>query len=1157
VTIAGKQLVVSQTGGGQGCPFIVTNNSDDGPGSLRQAISDINFNPGSYSIGFTFQGTITLSSPLPQIRNRVTIDGTDDTGAPGIELNGANAGSFGDGLEIVADQCSIKGLVINRFPEYGIEIFSNNNSILNCYIGTNVSGTLAQANGFGGILLEGSNNIIGGTGPGARNIIAFNSGPGVEDRPSTGFLATGNSIRGNSIFSNIGLGIDLDPVGVTPNDPNPAGCPADTDGGANNLQNFPVITSSTNLGGNSIRIQGTLNSTASTAFNIDFYHNLPGDSASSGRTYLGSVPVTTNANCIATFDVTFNIAVPFGNKISATATRISTGDTSEFSATFTPTAVELISFTATGYDKGCLLEWQTGFEADNLGFNLYRDEGGRQTLVNSQLIAGSALRAGSSIRSGEAYACWDSSTSKSATYWLEDLDLSGRSTWHGPFYAKIVGGAPTPHSPATFLSKLTGNNEPVDSSKVVENTASIARATPEQEKAQINLTSQSAVKISVRREGWYRLSRQELVAAGLPQKLDPRFLQLFVEGHEIPIVVLTDELGKGDEFSFVEFYGQGLDTPSTDRRTYWLIQGDTPGKRIKQSKGEGLPELFQSFTQAVERRDRSLYFAALLNGEKENLFGAVITGQPVDQSLNLQHLAPGAQQPATVEIALQGVTRVPHRVLVQLNEVSLGEVLFGDKQNQSAKFFVPHSVLREGANIVRLMSENGAGDVSLVDSIRLSYQHTFVADGDLLKFKATGKTSITVGGFSSNRVRVFDITYPDTIEELIGKIEEGSDGFRVTVAPQAGGERLLLAVAETQARRPIGLSANQPSALHDKTNEADLLIITPGNFLSALTPLKQARQAEGYKTEVVDVEDVYDEFSFGNKSPQAVRDFLAYAKANWKVSPRFVILAGDASYDTKNYLELGDFDLVPTKLIDTAYLETATDDWFTDFNNDGLPDLALGRLPVRTVEEMTALITKVLRYREMRSLNSALLVSDRNEGYDFSRASNELKPLLPPTVRVEELRRGDTDPAKAKAQLFEAIKRGQKVINYIGHGSQNVWNGGLLTTGEARNLTNSDRLPLFVMMNCLNGYFQDPGSESLAEALLLAEEGGGILVWASSGMTYPQEQEGLNHALYQILFKNDQGLTIGEAIRRAKGATTDPDVRATWALFGDPTIRLR
>ena len=123
------------------------------------------------------------------------------------------------------------------------------------------------------------------------------------------------------------------------------------------------------------------------------------------------------------------------------------------------------------------------------------------------------------------------------------------------------------------------------------------------------------------------------------------------------------------------------------------------------------------------------------------------------------------------------------------------------------------------------------------------------------------------------------------------------------------------------------------------------------DFMESLAPLKTHRESQGFSVALIDVEDIYDEFSYGTKTPQAIKDFLTRASTSWQTPPRFVLLVGDASFDPRNYLGLGNQDFLPTKLLDTAYMETASDDWFVDFNGDGLPDMAVGRLPVQTAEE--------------------------------------------------------------------------------------------------------------------------------------------------------------------------------------------------------------
>ena len=666
------------------------------------------------------------------------------------------------------------------------------------------------------------------------------------------------------------------------------------------------------------------------------------------------------------------------------------------------------------------------------------------------------------------------------------------------------------------------------------------------------LAGQTAIKIMVNREGWYRLTQPELVNAGLSKDADSAMLQVYVDGREIPFSITPDKQGRFAESSSLEFYGVGLDTPATDKRVYWLIVGKTPGLRIQQNKGEGSPAVSRSFTQTVERKDRTLYFAALKNGDKENFFGAVIASSPVDQTMNLLHLDQTATQQATLEVVLQGVTNLPHRVLVEVNGTSVGEVLFNGQEQGTGKFTLTHSLLREGANTVRLTAENSTADVSLVDTLRLSYQHTFTADNDALKLNVPGRQEITINGFTSNRIRVFDVTNPDSVQELAGKTQGSKDGFSVTVTAPENGLRSLFAINTEQARQPVAITANRPSNLRDKSNASDFVIISRGDLLPAFEQLKAVRESQGLKTILVDVEDIYDEFNFGNKSPQAIKDFLLLARTSWTVKPRFVMLAGDASFDMRNYLGLGDADSVPTKLLDTDYLETSSDDWYADFNNDGVPEMSVGRLPVRSVEEATNLVSKILFVGQTGFPASALLVSDINDNFNFELSSEQLKPILQPKLAIDEVQRGRLDANTAKTHLFEALGRGQRFVNYYGHGSAGLWRGNLLTAQEARNLTNA-RLPVFVMMTCLNGYFQDASSDSLAEALLKAERGGAIAVWTSSGLSLPPEQALMSQAFYRAL----DGSTLGEAAIRAKSTITNQDIRRTWILLGDPTMRLK
>jgi hypothetical protein len=396
--------------------------------------------------------------------------------------------------------------------------------------------------------------------------------------------------------------------------------------------------------------------------------------------------------------------------------------------------------------------------------------------------------------------------------------------------------------------------------------------------------------------------------------------------------------------------------------------------------------------------------------------------------------------------------------------------------------------------------------------------------------------------------------------EVIGRVESQKGGYAISFRVPENGERTLLALTEEQVKNPIEIVSNHPSRWHQERSGYDLVVISHRDFFDSLKPLKKLRESQGYKVTLLDVEDIYDEFSFGNKSPKALKEFLDLAKKKWHKPPRFVLLVGDASFDPRNYLGLGDMDYVPTKLIDTTYMETASDDWFVDLNNDGLPEMAVGRLPVQTAEEAAVVVSKIVGYEKSGKKNEALLVADRvdnSDDFNFEGASEEVRALLPAYLTVRKIFRGQfSNDAQAKGELLNGINQGALLVNFIGHGSIESWRGSLLTLEDAESLINGLRLPFFVNMTCLNGFFQNPYGETLAEALMKASGGGAIAIWTSSGLTEPDKQAVMNKELIKLLF-NGQSLTLGEATARAKAATSDQDVKKTWILFGDPTTRLR
>ena len=291
-------------------------------------------------IGGTSPGAGNLISGNKQYGIYISDPGTSNNSVLGNfigpDVTGTNAigdGGFGVGIwnsasgNFIGGTNAGAGNLISGNPgfSYGIALGGViGNVVQGNFIGTDLTGTNALANGFANVAVEGGStgNFIGGMGAGAGNVIAFAVGPGVVMYdPNT----TNDSIRGNSIFSNGGLGINFNNDGVTTNH---TGFLA----GPNDLQNFPVITNAFGYAGSTI-ISGTLNSLPNGIFFIDVYRNPVADRSGygQGQFYLGTVSVNTDGSGNATFALTNNTANYAGQSFAATATSTG-GNTSEFGA---------------------------------------------------------------------------------------------------------------------------------------------------------------------------------------------------------------------------------------------------------------------------------------------------------------------------------------------------------------------------------------------------------------------------------------------------------------------------------------------------------------------------------------------------------------------------------------------------------------------------------------------------------------------------------------------------------------------------------------------------------------------------------------------------------------------------------------------------------
>ncbi len=804
------------------------------------------------------------------------------------------------------------------------------------------------------------------------------------------------------------------------------------------------------------------------------------------------------------------------------------------------------------------LNWEMEAERGILGFDIYRETSAGRVKVNEQIISGSALLYGREPSAGTRYEAETERPGRGEYYIIEALTLDGRSITSDPvwseaaFYWQKTEDKASTRSPegSLRLNQLDLPQEVIDEidPRAVTTDADTHRW----------VIAQPGVRIGVRGEGLVRVTRGQLEGGGFDVNTPPSSWQLYLRGVEQAIIVHP----AGD---YIEFYGKGVDTTESDIGAYFLVVGQTAGKRMltRVARPAASTVISRNYSQKFVLKERTNYTNQIRNGDAENFWGRIVTN--TGTTLNFSLTGVDLERPdAQITVKFQGFSINNHNVLLTLNGTPLNPATGGGQIPFSMTQTIPTSALREGNNTLH-MASSVAGDTNFFDTLEIAFERFQVAQQGRLNFYTLNRRAAHVSGFTSADIRVFDTTNLDRVEEITNPtIANMGDGTHTLVLPGAR-PRTVHAVQGSGYLGPFSVAPINPENLGVPHLEAQLVIISHKDLIQQAETWADYRRGQGFSVKVIDVRDIFDEFNFGVLSADSIKSFLHYAHLNWQTPPAYVLLVGDASFDSRNYLGTGYFNMVPTKSINTIFTETGSDEYLADFNNDGLAAISIGRIPARTSERVTRAFNKTVHWEANLTdplSRGSLFAYDLPDGYDFQAMSTRMRNQLPAGMPAAFVGREQQD---AQASVVAAINSGKYVVNYSGHGSTGVWastgffgNSNVTCTGgQIHCVNNAGNESLFTMLTCLNGFFLNLTADSLAESLLFTENGGAVAAWASTGLTTPDIQEIMGQRFYNQLGLGNIN-RMGDLIKDAK--TQIPggmDVRLSWALIGDPMLKTR
>jgi hypothetical protein len=293
---------------------------------------------------------------------------------------------------------------------------------------------------------------------------------------------------------------------------------------------------------------------------------------------------------------------------------------------------------------------------------------------------------------------------------------------------------------------------------------------------------------------------------------------------------------------------------------------------------------------------------------------------------------------------------------------------------------------------------------------------------------------------------------------------------------------------------------------------------------------------------------------------------MRHARKEWTApAPRFLLLAGDASYDPLGHTKGVEADLVPTRVVRTTFSGwTGSDVWYA-LPDDGpttLPDFAVGRFPAQTAEQLGTMVRKTLAYEaETEDLgwrSQALLVADNDEPA-FAEESAAFASGIP--TKQSELVTIEGDGANARGALQRAFEEGVGLVGYFGHGSVTLWGKeDVFDVEEAAKLRN-ERLPIVFTVTCLSGFFEHPTTVSLGETFLRQADGGAVAALVPSSAAVLPDQRLLAEGLAQAL-ADPAPRALGEIVLDAQRSLPEQEggvreILLTFNLLGDPSLTVR
>jgi hypothetical protein len=692
-----------------------------------------------------------------------------------------------------------------------------------------------------------------------------------------------------------------------------------------------------------------------------------------------------------------------------------------------------------------------------------------------------------------------------------------------------------------------------------------------------------AVRIETSEEGLYRISGERLKAFFPLEKINPERLSMTHGGQPVPIEVFGASDGHFDPADEILFFAERPARRHTSTETYVLTQGGqamrlkagpqpsgnvSPGEEIHvvaHSPPGSVYDPLATVRQDVIRGPMpSPWFSAALAPRRGRARGDRSPQPATDPSSGSVTVVldprPIRELPARIRIEVFGALAngVAQKLGVEINGTELPPVTWDTPLRKSFLVNIPPKVLLRDTNVrftnlseVPSYSEPGNELSSHRRNDILIERFSILYDAQLAGPSVSGQQLVAkLPPSEAGTPRALRIERRQNDNYLVVEPRSGRL-WRSPVVEVAGDREVTLAVCSVGgARRPFddAIKPLRPTRAHLSGEGGDYVIVTTSDLKPAVTMLADHRRASGMTPVIVEARELYDAFTNGAFHPAAIQMFLTAATQNWSKKPRYLLIVGDADLDCDF---INKRETIPAWLVMTDYNGmTATDSLHGDVDADGMPDVSVGRIPVRTREDFLAVARRII------SLETSPPPGEWRRTLAFVAGEGRFGPVVDKLLESQAAAVLAKIPAQFDVQmtygspasdwywpaedfnahLIDSFNQGALTFTYIGHGSPEAFDHvrvgnnvyPILSVPDIDKLASEGRSPVMTIIACSTGRYDDPQRDCLAEKMLL-REGGPIAVIAASRISHPYPNALLGKGISAPFFEATN--RVGDAFR--------------------------